>query len=167
MSRTAPSPVEQQLRRVRRRLFLQTLLDRLVWCWAAALALSAAWFLLQPLALPAAEDWVRWAVAGGALLAATALAAVLARVATPSRLDAALALDDRFALRERVTTSLSLGAGEEGCSAAQALLADVNRRVAGLDVPARFPVRLSWAAAVVPACAAALVLLAFFYQPGP
>ncbi|MCC6419088.1 MAG: hypothetical protein IT429_12710 [Gemmataceae bacterium] len=167
MTRPALSPVEQQLRRVRRRLVVQTLLDRLAWCWAGALALAAGWFLLQPLVLPEAEEWVRWAVAGGLAAAATVLAVVLTRLAAPSRLGAALELDERFGLKERVTTSLSLGADQEALPAAQALLADVNRHVAGLHVPTRFPVRLTWPAALVPACAAVLVLLAFFYQPGP
>ena len=35
---------------------------------------------------------------------------VLARLAAPSRLEAALELDERFGLKERVTTSLSLDA---------------------------------------------------------
>jgi hypothetical protein len=155
-----------QIRRVTRRLFVQTFLDRLAWCWAGALALAAAWLLAQPLLVPGAEDWLGWAVSGGLVLLATVLAGALACLAAPSRLAAALALDERFALRERVTTSLSLPPEQQDSPAAQALLADVNRRVAGLDVRSRFPVRLSWSAALVPLGVAALAAIGFFYDPG-
>jgi hypothetical protein len=166
MSKPTLTAVELQIRRVTRRLFVQTFLDRLAWCWAGALALAAAWLLAQPLLLPAAADWLGWAVTGGLVLLATVLAVGLACLAAPSRLVAALALDERFALRERVTTSLSLPPEQQDSPAAVALLADTNRRVAGLDVRARFPVRLSWSAALVPLGAAALAAIGFFYDPG-
>jgi hypothetical protein len=166
MSKPALTPVEQQVRRVARRLFVQIFLDRLAWCWAGALALSAVWLLAQPLLLPALESWLGWAVTGGLAVLAAALAAGLACRAAPSRLSAALALDERFGLRERVTTALSLPPGQDDSSAAQALRDDANRRVAGLDVPGRFPVRLSRSAALVPLGLAALAAVAFFYDPG-
>src|SRR5207237_5003784 len=54
---------------------------------------------------------------------------------------------------------------QEGTPAGQALLADVNQRINNLDVGSRFPLRLGWTAALVPACAALLALVAVFYQP--
>ncbi len=159
-------PVERQVKRVRRRLFTQTLLDCLAWCWVGALTLTAVWFLLQPLVLSDLEEWVRWAVLGGAIAVGTLLALELARRLVPSRTEAALALDHRFNLRERVTTSLSLTPAEQHSPAACALLADVTRRIAGLDVPARFPLQLSWPVALIPACAGVLALIAFLYEPG-
>src|SRR5260370_931836 len=54
MSKPTLTAVELQIRRVTRRLFVQTFLDRLAWCWAGALALAAAWLLAQPLLLPGA-----------------------------------------------------------------------------------------------------------------
>jgi hypothetical protein len=166
MSKPTLTAVEMQIRRVTRRLFVQAFLDRLVWCWAGALALAAAWLLAQPLLLPTVADWLGWAVAGGLVFLATVLAAGLACLAAPSRLAAALALDERFALRERVTTSLSLPPEQQDSPAAVALLADTNRRVASLDVRSRFPVRLSWSAVLVPLAAAALAAIGFFYDPG-
>jgi hypothetical protein len=166
MSKRALTPVEQQLRRVTRRLLVQTFLDRLVWCWVGALALAASWLLLRPLVLPGEEAWVDWSVAGGLVLLATGLAAVLSCLGAPSRLAAALAMDERFNLRERVTTSLSLPPGQEESPAALALLDDVNRRVTGLDVRSGFPVRLSRSAVLIPLAAAALLAVAFFYEPG-
>src|SRR5437016_3885590 len=108
MSRPALTPLERQVRRVTRRLFLQTLLDRLVWCWAGGLALAAGAVLVQRRALPGLEGVLCWEAAGGLALLATGLGVALAVWAAPSRLAAGLALDERFKLRERVTTALCL-----------------------------------------------------------
>ena len=60
-----PATLERQLARVSRRLFFQTFLDTLVWCWTGALVLGAVWFLAQPAIVSEAAPWLRWAVAGG------------------------------------------------------------------------------------------------------
>jgi hypothetical protein len=109
--------------------------------------------------------WLRWAVAAGLVGAGTVLGVVLGLVRGPSRLLAALSLDSAFGLKERVTTSLTLGPEQAGSPAAQALLADVTQRLNDLDVGSRFPVRFTWTAALVPACAGLLALVAVFYQP--
>jgi tetratricopeptide (TPR) repeat protein len=165
MAGSVRSLLHRQVAHAGRRLFLQTLVDMLVWCWVAALAVSAGWFLVQVYALGQHVDWRCWAVAGGALGAGTLLAVVLACLRAPSRLAAALLVDDRFGLKERVTTSLTLSPGMEQSPAGQALLEDVNERVQRLDVSSRFPVRLSWSAALVPACALLLLFGAFFLEP--
>src|SRR5262245_13024147 len=113
MASSVPPLVRRQVARVSRRLFLQTLLDCLVWCWVVALAVAAGWFLLQPFVVAAPPEWLRWAVAGGLLGLATVVGMVLAFVWAPSRLAAALSLDEKFGLRERVTTSLTLAPGVE------------------------------------------------------
>jgi uncharacterized coiled-coil DUF342 family protein len=165
MAKAKPSPLVRQLGQVRRRLFLRTLLNCLAGCWTGATLLAVGWFLAQPLALEQPPDWLRWAVAGGLLAAATVLATVLAVLRAPSRLVSALSLDAEFGLKERVTTSLTLAPGQEASPAGQALLEDVNRRVKDLDVGSRFPVRMSWTAALVPLSAAVLALVAVFYEP--
>jgi hypothetical protein len=150
---------------VRRRLFLQGLLKALVGSWLGALVLSAGWFLVEPYLRPDAASWLRWAIAGGIAAFATLLAVVLSARRTPSRVAAALALDERFNLKERVTTSLTLSEVERASPAGQALVADVNARLAPLRVRERFPVRIPWTAALVPAGALALLLLTLFYKP--
>lgn len=159
------SPLDRQLSAVSRRLYLQTFLDRLVWCWSGALVLASAWFFAESFLLTAPAEWLKWAVAGGLVAVATALAAVLAIIAAPSRLIAALTLDERFGLRERVTTSLTLGADQTSSAAGQALLADVNQRVGNLDVRSKFPVAMSRSAFVVPFCATVFALVALLYEP--
>jgi hypothetical protein len=164
-TKTIPTVLQRQLARVSRRLFLQTLLDCLVWCWAGALAVSAVWFLLQPFLIESPPDWLRWAVAGGLAGAGAVLAVVLACVWAPSRLAAALSLDERFGLKERVTTMLTLGPGVEATPAGQALLEDATQKVTGINVGERFPVRFRWSAVTVPVGAVVLALIALFYEP--
>jgi hypothetical protein len=165
MSRSTRSPLDRQLARVRRRLFVQGLLGALAWCWASALALAAGWFLAEPYLVKGAPAWCRWAVLGGLLGAGTLLALVLAALRAPSAVEAALSLDERFNLKERVTTALLLGPDEAASPAGQALQADAFARVEPLRVGDRFPLRLPWAAALVPVGAIAVVLLALFYRP--
>lgn len=165
MAHLSATPLDRQLVRVRRRLFLQTLLQMLVWCWLVSLLFAAVWFLAEPYIVDEGAPSLRWAVAGSLLGASAILAIVMARLRTPSRLAAALALDERFQLKERVTTTLMLSEAERASPAGQALLADIQSRLEPLRVRDRFPVRIPWLAALVPFGAVVLVLLAFFYKP--
>src|SRR5690242_11580325 len=102
--------LQHQVAQARRRLFWQTWLNLLPYCWAAALVAAAMWLLLQPLLVGPVGIGLRWAILGGALAAGTAAALVLAWRRGPTRLDAALALDERFGLKERAVTALTLTA---------------------------------------------------------
>jgi hypothetical protein len=157
--------VELQVGRARRRLFLQTLLQTCAAAWAIALALSIGWLLAEPYSVTAPAEWLRWSVAGGLMLVATIAGVWLTMRRTPSKTAAALSIDQLFGLRERVVTSFALSPEEANTSAGQALLADVKDRVAKIKVSEKFPVRLPWVSALVPAGAAALALVALFYHP--
>jgi hypothetical protein len=157
--------LDQQVHRVRRRLFLQQLLTYLAWSLVAALVASAVWFLVQPLVIQDAAPWLRWTVLGCALGMAVLGSVALALLKAPSRIAAALSLDERFQLRERVTTSLTLEPALINTPAGQALLADVSRRLDPVRVGDRFPIKVPWTAWLVPAGAAAIALLAIFYNP--
>jgi len=67
------------------------------------------------------------------------LAALCGALWAPSKLAAALSLDSEFGLKERVTTSLTLGARARGHAGRQALLADVNQKINDLDVGSKSP----------------------------
>jgi hypothetical protein len=158
--------LERQLARVRRRLFLGLLLNTLVWSWVVALAVAVGWFVVQPYLFPTGGLVLRSAVAGGLVGVGTIVGLVLACLRGPSRVEAALAIDERFRLRERVTTSLTLRDEEIASPAGQALLEDVERHLAPLRVGDRFPIAVPWRKAVlVPVVVAILVLLAFFWNP--
>ena len=105
----APPPTEllKQIRRARARLFWQAWLDAVPLCAAALLALAACWLVLEPFLVGHADVWWRWAVVGGSLALGTVVALVLTWRRRPSPLEAALALDRRFGLKERTTTASS------------------------------------------------------------
>ncbi len=165
MARSTLSPLDYQVTRVWRRLFCQTLLNTWVVCWLAALLFAAGWFLLQPLLIAEAASNLRWIVTSGLAGLATLVGLVLACRWAPSRVDCALALDERFRLKERATTGVMLSSAESQSPVGKALLDDVNQRVMPLRVGDRFPVRLPWTAGLLPAVGVLLALLALFYNP--
>jgi hypothetical protein len=168
MDRSPASPLVRQVARAGRRLLAQSFVAALAWAWAAALLLSTGWFLLRPHAFPdLCCPGALWSVPGGLLLAASLIAGVVAWLHRPSPLDAALELDQRFGLKERATTGLTLRPADADSPAGRALLADANHRVEPLRVADRFPVRLTRSAALVPACAVPMLLVAFLYDPQP
>ena len=134
------NPILVQIRRARRRLIVQRFLDVLAWCWCATL--SAALVLIAvdkfwPLGLEA------WAWAAGALAVGVVAAIVWTSFIRASLLEAAIELDHRFALKERVSSALALTPADRRTEAGEALLADAVRRVERIDVDGQFAVRPS------------------------
>src|SRR5262249_57230468 len=75
------------------------------------------------------------------------------------------ALDERFALRERVTTWMLLEPETASSPAGHALHADVAKRVGGLRVADQFPVRTDPRHLLPPAIGAVLCILCFVVGP--
>ena len=165
MASASNTLLDRQVRTVRRRLLIQACINRLIVALVIACALTAMWVLAKPYALGVTKPGVDWAVGGGIFAAATLAAIVLAVRQAPSAVDAALSLDHRFNLRERVTTTLTMRPDEQVSPAGRALRADAEQKVGGLNVGQKFPVNLGWHSALVPAAAAALALLIVFYDP--
>jgi len=165
MSLNPGSAVQRQVAAVQRRLFLQTLIRALAWSLFGSLIVAVVWFLIEPLLFRPPPGWLRWTVLGGLLAEALATAAAAAIGRKPSAVQAALALDEQFRLKERVTTSLLLQPDEAVSPAGVALLADANQRVDPLRVGERFPVRVPWTAALAPVAAVGLFLVIYFYHP--
>lgn len=159
------SAVERSVRKARRRLILQRLVNAVAVAWVAALAVGLAWLLAEPWVVDAPAAWVRWAVLGAAAALGTAAAVAWAALTAPSREVTALELDTRFGLKERVTTALGLRPEEQGTPAGQAVLADAQAKVSPLAVGEKFPVRPRPTAALVPALAAGIALAVVFYHP--
>lgn len=162
---SALAPLERSVSRARRRLFLQSLLNRLIAGWAAGLVVGLGWLFAEPWAVEAPPAWLKWAVVGGAAGLATLAAVWRAVRATPTRVATALEIDTRFDLRERVTTALTLAARDADTPAGRAVVADAAAKVAPLKVADRFPVRVRWHALAVPALAGCLAAAAIFYHP--
>src|SRR5438105_3390134 len=100
--------IEMRVNRARRRLIIQSLVGQLAVAWAAGLLLTAGWMLAEPHVLASPPDWLWWVVLGGTVGTLMLLAIIQTIRRAPTSSDAALALDERFGLRERAVTVLSL-----------------------------------------------------------
>ena len=149
--------LHKQVRRARRRLILQSFVGRLFWCWFAALALAAvaigvAKFWPVADAMTVAIGSVSAALVGG-LLAAIALT----WLSEPKALDAAVEIDRRFGLKERISSTFALSPAELESEAGRALAGDAARRIESVDIKERFAVRLD-RRALLPLAPAAIAL---------
>ncbi len=160
---SAMAELEKQVRRVWRRLNLQRFLNILVWCWAAALVLALAWITAEKLWHPLIEPW--WGTLLGSLALGLLAAAVLWYCTRQSTVDAALALDKAFGLKERVSTTLVLSESLRDSPAGLALVTDTLHRVEAIDVSEKFAFRLPRHAWVPLVPAALLCWLALFVGP--
>ena len=115
--------LQRQVRRAQRRLAAQRLVGALGWCWFVS--------LLAALALVVAEKFhplgfAAWTWAGGALggaMVAGLIAALAWALWTRQRpLAAAIELDRRFQLKERVSSTLAMPAEARATEAGRAWL---------------------------------------------
>ena len=130
--------LRKQVRRAHRRLGLQRFLGTLGWCWSVT--------LLVVLVLIAVDKWhslgvEAWAWGVGAL--GLGLLAAVAWIAATRRkpLEAAIEIDRRFALKERISSTLAMPPDDRESEAGEALVADALRRVERIDVTSKFAVR--------------------------
>lgn len=153
--------IQQQVARAHRRLILQQFFGIAAW-WLFAALLLAVIGLTVPKIWPLAVDRTIWmwswlgGAAGGGLLGAILWTFFVRR----SRMDAAIELDRRFGLKERVSSALSLQPDEISTEIGRALLSDAEQRVDRIDVRDNFPVKANWRALLPMAPAAVLFVLA-------
>jgi len=131
-----------QVRLARRRLNLQGFLGRLPWClggWLMAAAIAIAVAKWIPSISPA---WV-WNVSwlGGAVVLGFGTAALWSWLARLDDLAAAVEVDHRFKLKERISSSLSLNEEQSQSEAGQALINDAQARVRRINVADQFQVK--------------------------
>jgi phage shock protein A len=154
--------LHEQVARAWRRLVFEQFLARLVWCVFAALASAAIAVALPRLvaihSLPDHWDAI-WLIAASVI--GLGVAAIWTYFARRTDLEAAIEVDRRFDLRERVASSLSLSADDQATDAGQALVNDAIRAVSRLDIASKFRLQLSrraWLPLVPAAIAFALVI---------
>ena len=123
MIEQARTLVEKQIERVRRRLLVQIALDSVILALALGFLLTTVWFLARPFAFTDSGDAVRWGVPGGIVGVSVLAGLVLAWKRRPNRVASSLALDEKFGLKERVTTFLTLPADQVNSPIGQALFA--------------------------------------------
>jgi hypothetical protein len=135
--------LQSQVARARRRLILEQFLGRAAWCLLAALSAAVVAmaapriFVIEN--LPANWDmlWFIGAIGGGVVAAA-----VWTLFAPRTALDAAIEIDRRYELRERVASSLSLSPADQTSEAGRALVGDAVRAVGRVEIGEKFRVRL-------------------------
>jgi septal ring factor EnvC (AmiA/AmiB activator) len=135
--------LRKQVARARRRLIIEQFLGRLISCLLAALSLTAIAIAAPRVAviegLPANWD-MAWLIGG--FVAAIFVTGIWTFLRNRSPIDAAIEIDRRFDLRERVATSLSLSAEEQSSEAGQAVMKDALRAVGRIEVDEKFRVQV-------------------------
>jgi uncharacterized protein YunC (DUF1805 family) len=153
--------IKRQVGRAHRRLVFQQFLFVVGWSLFATL-LVAAIGLAVPRIWVMAVDQQAWDMSwiGGGIAAGFVMAGLWTWIIRRSQLDAAIELDRRFGLKERVSSTLALGPEELDTEIGQALVTDAVRRVERIDVREQFQVKPTWRALLplVPAAAMAAVL---------
>jgi hypothetical protein len=156
--------LHKQVARARRRLIIEQFVGRLVRCLLWALTVAAIAIALPRIfvinGLPAEWD-MAWL--GGSFIAALVVTASWTYISNRSPLDAAIEIDRRFDLRERIASSLSLSLEQQTSDAGRAVINDAMRAVQRIEVDDKFRLKLDRRAwwPLVPA-AIVFVLVGFF-----
>lgn len=153
--------IRRQVGRARRRLVLEQFLRAAGWSLFATLLLAAIGLAIPRIwALPIQQQAWDWSWIGGGLAAGLIAAAVWTYVIRRSGLEAAIEIDRRFGLKERVSSTLALSPEELQSEIGTALVSDAIRRVERIDVREQFRVSPTWRALLPLAPALALIGLA-------
>jgi hypothetical protein len=164
MKERAMEEIRRQVAAARRRLVMQQFLGILPWALLIALVIAVI-----GLAVP--KFWIiyvdsnTWIASwlGGAVAAGLFFAIGWTMAVRRQAMDAAIELDRRFGLKERVSSVLSLQSDELETEAGRALLNDASRRVESLEVREKFGISIN-ARALLPLLPA-LVALALVLVP--
>jgi len=154
--------LKQQVRRAQRRLVLQRFFAVLSWSWFAALLAAAALIAVgkyYPLGV-LAWGWVAIALGVGLVFAIG-----WTWFTSRGQLEAALEIDRRFGLKERVSSTFALGPDQLDSPAGKALVEDALKRVGRLHIAEQFRVKLGRWTWLPLAPAALAFLLAMYLNP--
>lgn len=158
--------IEQQVKRAQRRLVLQQFLSIASW-WLFTAMLVAVIGLTIPKIWPLEFDkqtWM-WSWIGGGIGGGFLFAVIWTYLHRRSRVDAAIEIDHRFGLKERVTSVLTLQPAELESEVGRALMDDTLRRIDQIDVRDNFPVRANWRSLLPLLPAIAIFVLASGFIP--
>jgi len=137
--------IKRQVNRAQTRLVLEQFWRVVGWSLFSVLIVTAI-----GLAIP--RIWVLtvdrqawdWSWVGGGIALGLGLAGTWTYIIRRSKLDAAIELDRRFGLKERVSSLLALSPSEFNSDVGQALMTDAIRRVERVDVREQFRVAPTW-----------------------
>lgn len=134
-----------QVKRAQFRLNLFRFIYRLAWCCFASLLVAAVAIVVPKIwAMNVnAEAWF-WGWVGGALVVGLGGAALWTYLSRFSSLDAAIEIDQRFGLKERISSTLALNEQEQETEIGKALVSDAVRRVERIDITEKFQFNGRW-----------------------
>ena len=164
--------INRQVARARRRLNTGLFFGTLAWTLfvglfvaAMAWAVPKIWSLEPMIAAAQLPTWYVGWFSGGSLLGfIVALVRMFYRGQSP--VSAAMEVDSRFGLKERLSSALVLSSTDAESAAGRALLSDASERAARIDVRDQFPFHLS-NRAWLPAIPAALLVALWFVPDAP
>lgn len=163
--------IRKQVVRARRRMVFQQFLGVAAWALFAALLVAAIGLAIPKIwVLPVDSAIWFWSWLGGALGGGLLTAVVWTWWIRQGAMDAAIEIDRRFGLNERVSSTLSLSPRELESPVGQALLTDVVHCVERIDVRDNFQVVVPRRLALPLLPAAVIFVLAFLVEnavPGP
>jgi hypothetical protein len=137
--------IRRQVGVARRRMVTQQFISILPWALLVALVIAVVGLAIPKLwPLSVAGDVWTWSWLGGAVAAGLLFTFAGTFCYRSGAMDAAIELDRRFGLKERVSSALSLAPEELETEAGQALVSDATRRVGSLEVNEQFGVNASW-----------------------
>jgi septal ring factor EnvC (AmiA/AmiB activator) len=155
--------IKRQVARARRRMNFAQFLWIVSWSLTAALAVALVGVLVPRFWVISvdADTWT-WSWIGGSAVTGLIVGWLIAFLKRRGDLEAAIELDRRYGLKERVSSSLSLTEEERQSEFGQALLTDAARRVERIDVREHFGVPVSWRTLLPLAPALAMFAIIFF-----
>jgi len=137
--------IKRQVGRAQRRLVFQQFLTVIGWSLFASLLVAVIGMAIPRLwVLNVQQQTWDWSWMGGGLAAGLLMASIWTWLIRRSRLDAAIEIDRRYGLKERVSSTLSLSSDELTTDIGQALMTDAVRRVERIDVREQFKVSPTW-----------------------
>ena len=140
--------IRKQVALAHRRMWIAQFLDHLLWASIFCFSICALALLipkLWPLAFLQEEgrsDIWNWSWLGAAAAISFTVAVARACVSGPGKFDAAVEIDARFKLKERLSSAWSLPEAELESPSGRALIRDAVRRAEVLEVKEKFGIQL-------------------------
>jgi hypothetical protein len=154
--------IKRQVNRAQTRLVMEQFLRVFGWSLFSALVVAAIGLAIPRLwALSIDQATWDWSWVGGGIALGVAMAGSWTYIIRRSKLDAAIELDRRYGLKERVSSTLALSPNELKSDVGQALMSDAIRKVERIDVREQFRVAPTWRLLLplAPAIAIAVLVL--------
>jgi septal ring factor EnvC (AmiA/AmiB activator) len=160
--------IQRQVKRARNKLILQQFVSVLSWSIFAGLIIGCIALLIPKLTpvsfvqdAQSANLWT-WSWIGGTAGGAILFAIIYTWLHATNSLNAAVEIDRRFGLKERVSSALMLDAQSQKSEFGQALIADANQRAERIDIGDQFAFQKSWRPLLPVAAAVAIFVINLF-----